>query len=489
MSNSIQGNQKSSTQTDPNRKSGDQDGRLPKDPDNQEQYLYPNGGFSLPLNANMGIGSLNVAGQSNQFPNPQLQVGSSNMLDYQNFMSGNLQSGENGNQGGFYLPNNFLLHSNFRPLDDLGNIFYQNPQGGNQYFLMDNGSLFDNNVFLQGEDAIQQPNQNNMYMMNKNPNFDGSYHPGNMGSNMNGMESLGCNLFQQGEDQQAKQSKPNEMNIEKQLQGVQQYGQMGNSSSFQQNMMSNPGFPIGGMNPFLFPNLPNNLGFMHFDPQISSMLNKSHTNASTSIPGLPATSFLDTQFIKRSLPSNFLLDPSLMPLNASTLEKMSINQEKLKAERKAKIERYKQKRRIWLKKIAYDCRKRVADSRMRIKGRFISKKETENIEKIFGNEADKLYNDKKNLKLDVVTNKLKLDKASKKDLMVKINEFLNKNQRTFYTDEDTLIVKNIQQKRPIFRVIREDRDFSLIDNYILTENQASQIKHCLLYTSPSPRDS
>eukprot|EP01017_Pseudomicrothorax_dubius_P030863 TRINITY_DN3880_c0_g1_i2.p2 TRINITY_DN3880_c0_g1~~TRINITY_DN3880_c0_g1_i2.p2 ORF type:complete len:265 (-),score=52.16 TRINITY_DN3880_c0_g1_i2:65-859(-) len=264
---------------------------------------------------------------------------------------------------------------------------------------------------------------------------------------------------------------------------------MGNSSSFQQNMMSNPGFPIGGMNPFLFPNLPNNLGFMHFDPQISSMLNKSHTNASTSIPGLPATSFLDTQFIKRSLPSNFLLDPSLMPLNASTLEKMSINQEKLKAERKAKIERYKQKRRIWLKKIAYDCRKRVADSRMRIKGRFISKKETENIEKIFGNEADKLYNDKKNLKLDVVTNKLKLDKASKKDLMVKINEFLNKNQRTFYTDEDTLIVKNIQQKRPIFRVIREDRDFSLIDNYILTENQASQIKHCLLYTSPSPRDS
>ena len=50
--------------------------------------------------------------------------------------------------------------------------------------------------------------------------------------------------------------------------------------------------------------------------------------------------------------------------------------EKNKYERSLKIERYKNKKRNWQKKIAYDCRKRVADTRLRIKGRFISKKVT-----------------------------------------------------------------------------------------------------------------
>lgn len=44
-------------------------------------------------------------------------------------------------------------------------------------------------------------------------------------------------------------------------------------------------------------------------------------------------------------------------------------------ERQAKIDKYLQKRkqRSWNKKISYDCRKRVADGRLRIRGRFVTK--------------------------------------------------------------------------------------------------------------------
>ena len=49
-------------------------------------------------------------------------------------------------------------------------------------------------------------------------------------------------------------------------------------------------------------------------------------------------------------------------------------------DRKIRIERFKKKRinRVWTKKVKYDVRKHFADSRLRVKGRFV-KKEDENL--------------------------------------------------------------------------------------------------------------
>jgi hypothetical protein len=45
------------------------------------------------------------------------------------------------------------------------------------------------------------------------------------------------------------------------------------------------------------------------------------------------------------------------------------------SQRKLRVEKYleKKKKRIWSKRVHYDCRKRVAQNRLRVKGRFVTK--------------------------------------------------------------------------------------------------------------------
>jgi hypothetical protein len=55
------------------------------------------------------------------------------------------------------------------------------------------------------------------------------------------------------------------------------------------------------------------------------------------------------------------------PSNQPRIGKLTLD------ERLVKVRRYIEKRyrRKWLKKVSYDCRKTVADNRLRIKGRFV----------------------------------------------------------------------------------------------------------------------
>jgi len=87
-------------------------------------------------------------------------------------------------------------------------------------------------------------------------------------------------------------------------------------------------------------------------------------------------------------------------------------------ERQAKVAKYLQKRkdRTWNKRINYDCRKRVADSRLRFKGRFVTKSqivsileeeglETNNINKMTDDEIKSLL--EKHFGGDIVNKKSK----------------------------------------------------------------------------------
>lgn len=80
------------------------------------------------------------------------------------------------------------------------------------------------------------------------------------------------------------------------------------------------------------------------------------------------------------------------------------------------IQRYKNKRRNWAKLVSYDCRKKIAENRVRIGGRFIPKEVENNITEIMkakSSNREEIYDDKNNLDLQKLQKTIKLFSTSK----------------------------------------------------------------------------
>ena len=116
-----------------------------------------------------------------------------------------------------------------------------------------------------------------------------------------------------------------------------------------------------------FENFEHNLSFM-FDPSIYQSFQEDMKRL---IPGFDMFSgFLKEGTIPEAK-SEFVMPKTMNPGPLKKIGTISIE------ERKEKVKKFleKRKRRIFKKRISYACRKRVADSRVRIKGRFITKKQ------------------------------------------------------------------------------------------------------------------
>ena len=65
---------------------------------------------------------------------------------------------------------------------------------------------------------------------------------------------------------------------------------------------------------------------------------------------------------------------------------LSLRSEYTPEQRRKKLDKFAAKRgnRVWHKRVKYDVRKNFADSRMRIKGRFVRKEDEEMLKALFG---------------------------------------------------------------------------------------------------------
>ncbi|CAD8076962.1 unnamed protein product [Paramecium sonneborni] len=128
-------------------------------------------------------------------------------------------------------------------------------------------------------------------------------------------------------------------------------------------------------------------------------------------------------------------------------------------ERQQKIQRYKNKRRNWERKISYSGRSQVAEQRLRIKGRFISKEDQQSIKKLICNKQQEDFYDKKhNLNIEKFHQHTKLFTYAEDPKMIPKKQILMDIRDEFQFQQQQLkILKSIKNKTKIFEIVQKQK--------------------------------
>ncbi|CAD8044296.1 unnamed protein product [Paramecium primaurelia] len=140
------------------------------------------------------------------------------------------------------------------------------------------------------------------------------------------------------------------------------------------------------------------------------------------------------------------------------IEQMKTMMEKY-SERQFKIQRYKNKRRNWDRKISYQARSQVAEQRLRIKGRFISKQDQQSIKKLINHKKqEEFYDQKHNLNISKFQQHTKLfqyssdpNKIPKKQILIDIRDEYK------FQQQQIKILKQIHNKTQIFQIVQQNK--------------------------------